>query len=100
MDEKLLRNDYDVNAFDKDIDPRFEDAKKDCIFAQALWFIEAFVTFVLAYALSPQDPANNTYICGFPAWVFVGLMVCLISIIAAMVYNFVIMKDCSLEAKN
>lgn len=97
MDENF-RRDYNVDDYKNEDDPRFDFARRDCIFAQVLYFSTLIIGFALAYALCPDDASQLTYVFGFPMWFVAGAAVFAIAPIIAIVY-FLKSRRFSLDPK-
>ncbi len=92
--------DYDMKDYRKDEDRRFIIAKKDAVFAQFLCFAAILAEFITAYLLCPKDPAQMTYILGFPTWFFAASCLSIAAFVIAMIYCGKISKDVSLAARD
>ncbi|WP_097073195.1 YhdT family protein [Ureibacillus xyleni] len=51
-------------------DPRFKVANREALIGIALVLINFAIWFGFAYGLGSKDPAEYSYIFGFPAWFF------------------------------
>lgn len=51
-------------------DKRFKIANREALIGVGLVIINFAIWFGFAYGLGSGDPANYTYVLGFPAWFF------------------------------
>ncbi|WP_108306325.1 YhdT family protein [Metalysinibacillus jejuensis] len=51
-------------------DKRFKIANREALIGVGLVMINFAIWFGFAYGLGSGDPANYTYVLGFPAWFF------------------------------
>lgn len=59
---------------DKQQDERFAIAHKEAIIGCVLVIFNFIWWYGFAYGLGSKDPAEYTYILGFPAWIFFSLI--------------------------
>ena len=53
-------------------DPRYKQCNKEALLCLGLGIANMIWWFVFGYGLGSVDPANYTYIMGFPTWFFMS----------------------------
>ncbi len=76
--------DYDVSQVQ--VDPRFEQCRKDMALLTTEYFVTLLLAFILAYTLSPADVADLTYVFGLPLWVVAAALIFVASAVFAIVW--------------
>ena len=76
--------DYDVAQVQTD--PRFEHCRKDMVLLTVEYYATLLLAFILAYALSPKDVADLTYLFGLPLWAVAATLVFVGSAVFAIVW--------------
>lgn len=98
MDKSGTDYAIDYNVSQVEVDPRFEQCRKDMVLLTVEYFLTLLLAFILAYALSPADVSDLTYVFGLPLWAVVATLILAASAVFAIVWA-IKSKRFSLEAR-
>ncbi len=69
------KNSRDYKPEDIKMDSRFVLCRKDAFVTLLSYLGVIIVTWIIAYALSPKDATQLTYLFGYPTWYTVGTII-------------------------
>ncbi len=80
-------------------DPRLKIAFKEMLITFGLCIVYTLTTLALAWSIGMSKPPQEySYILGFPAWFFLGIIVCPLVFFSVIVFLVTrVFKDMSLE---
>ena len=80
---------YEMKGFDFVQDKRFKIAHREALIGVVLVIINFAIWFGFAYGLGSGNPAEYTYIFGFPAWFFYS---CIAGTVFMLILIFIAIK--------
>lgn len=81
-------------------DSRFALIAKEARIVSVFWLLYFAATMAACYFLGGGDPAEYSYILGFPSWFVACVLICVIGVVVAIYMLKRRFSDVSLDAKN
>lgn len=81
-------------------DSRFGEMKKEAVIVAVYWIVMFAGIMLSAFFLGSGDPAQYTYLFGFPVWFSVSMAIMVIGILVGIFLLLKVFRDVSLDAED
>lgn len=81
-------------------DSRFKSMGREAIMVVIYWLVMFACVVLSAVFLGAGDATKYTYLCGFPLWFAVDMIVMIVAIVVGIFLCMKVFKDVSLDAED